>query len=72
MTFWRLGPDATGLVQMIQQALILPALMSSNRATVPPPTLRGRLSRGMSHKSSMNWRSASTSAERCPGRPGPM
>jgi hypothetical protein len=37
MTLARLATLATGLVQMIQQALIFPAAMSSNRAMVPFP-----------------------------------
>jgi hypothetical protein len=72
MTLRRLGALATGLVQMIQQALICPALICSNSATVPPPTWRGRLPGGICQRSSINARSASTSSERCPGRPGPM
>ncbi|MNW69708.1 hypothetical protein D3C74_487770 [compost metagenome] len=72
MTFLRLGTVATGLVQMIQQALILPAIMFSNMEMVPPLASARRAPWGISHSFSMKLRSASDTRERCPGRPGPM
>ncbi|MNC69097.1 hypothetical protein D3C75_1197540 [compost metagenome] len=72
MTFLRLGTVATGLVQMIQQALILPAIMLSNMEMVPPLASVRRVPWGISHSCSMKLRSASDTRERCPGRPGPM
>jgi hypothetical protein len=72
ITFLRLGTVATGLVQMIQQALILPACMSSNIATVPPPGPVRSVPGGISHNASMKARSLSTSTDRWPGKPGPM
>ncbi|MNC48839.1 hypothetical protein D3C75_979800 [compost metagenome] len=72
MTCWRFGTLATGLVQMIQHALMLPLRMAWNMATVPSPASARRLPAGICHSASMKRRSASTRAERWPGKPGPM
>jgi hypothetical protein len=68
----RFGMLATGLVQMIQHALMRPARMSSNIATAPAPSSARIVACGRPQRSSTKRRSASTRAERWPGRPGPM
>ncbi len=73
MTVRRLATEATGLVQMIQQALISPSAILRNISIVPLPTPSARrVPGGSSHSSSTNARSASTATDRCPGSPGPM
>ena len=73
MTVPRLATDATGFVQITQHALISPAAIRSNISTVPRPNPSARMVPGGSpHRCSTNARSASTSTDRCPGRPGPM
>ncbi len=73
ITVLRLATEATGLVQMIQQALISPSAIFRNISTVPLPTPSARRLSGASpHSSSTNARSSSTSTDRCPGSPGPM
>ncbi|MDQ0751984.1 hypothetical protein QF034_006215 [Streptomyces africanus] len=73
MTVRRLATEATGLVQMIQQALISPSAIFRNISTVPCPTPSARsVPGGSSHTSSTNARSSATSTDRCPGSPGPM
>ena len=41
-TVFRLATEATGLVQMIQHALISPSAMRENMSTVPVPTSRAQ------------------------------
>ncbi len=73
MTVRRLATEATGLVQMIQQALISPSAIFRNISTVPLPTPSARsVPGGSSHTSSAKARSSATSTDRCPGSPGPM
>lgn len=60
MTVLRLATDATGLVQMIQQALISPSAMRRNMSTVPVPAVSVRRVPGaMSQSSSTKARSSS-------------
>lgn len=73
MTVRRLATEATGLVQMIQQAFMSPSAIFRNISTVPCPTPSLRmLPPGSTHSSSTKARSSSTSTDRCPGSPGPM
>ena len=72
MTRDRLDTLAMGLVQMIQQALILPSAIWSNMSMVPVPTSLRRVPRGTSQVSSQKSRSASEITARWPGKPGPM
>ncbi len=73
MTVLRWATEATGLVQMIQQALISPSAILRNMSTVPSPAPSARIVPGGSpHSSSVKARSSATSADRWPGRPGPM
>ncbi len=72
MTVLRLATEATGLVQMIQQALTSPAAIRSNISTVPRPASVRSVPSGRFHSSSTKARSASTSTDRWPGSPGPM
>ncbi|CAM5598109.1 hypothetical protein SALBM311S_12419 [Streptomyces alboniger] len=73
MTVRRLATEVTGLVQMIQQALISPSAIFWNISTVPLPTPSPRkVPGGSPQTSSVNVRSSSTSTDRCPGSPGPM
>lgn len=65
ITVFRLATEATGLVQMIQQALISPSAIFWNISTVPLPTPSLRSDSGASpHSSSTNARSSSTSTDR--------
>ncbi len=73
MTVRRLATEATGLVQMIQQALISPSAMRRNMSTVPlPEPSARRVPGGTPHSSSVKARSSSDRADRWPGSPGPM
>lgn len=71
MTRARLATEATGLVPMIQQALICPAAIFSNISTVPRPVSARSVPRGTFQRSSTKARSSASSADRWPGRPGP-
>jgi hypothetical protein len=71
-TFARLATEATGLVQMIQHALIPPSAIRRNMSTVPWPASVRRVPDGTFHSRSVNSRSCATATERCPGSPGPM
>lgn len=65
MTVRRLPTEATGLVQMIQQALISPSAMRRNMSTVPLPEPSARRVPGaMPHSSSVKARSSSTRTDR--------
>ncbi len=64
ITVLRLPTEATGLVQMIQQALIRPAAICSNISTVPLPTSVRSVPPGSPQTRSVNSRSAGTSTER--------
>lgn len=73
MTVRRFATEATGLVQMIQQALIAPSAMCRNMSIVPMPAASVRSVPGaIPHSSSMKARSSSDCRARWPGRPGPM
>lgn len=73
MTVRRLATEATGLVQMIQQALISRSAILWNISTVPLPTPSARsVPGGSSHSCSTKSRSESTRTDRWPGSPGPM
>ncbi len=72
-TVRRLATEATGLVQMIQHALIAPSAMRRNMSTVPPPEPSVRRVPGsIPHSSSVKARSSSSRSDRWPGSPGPM
>ena len=60
MTVLRLATVATGLVQMIQHALMSPAAIRENMSMVPPPMSVRSEPCGIPHLSSTNSRSAST------------
>jgi hypothetical protein len=72
ITLARLATLATGLVQMIQQALIAPRAMSSNKAIVPCPVSARSVPGGRRQACSTNARSPAFSALRWPGSPAPM
>ncbi len=71
-TVLRLATVATGLLQMIQHALISPSAMRENMSMTPPLTSVRSAPPGRPHCSSTNSRSGADNTERCPGRPGPM
>ena len=72
MTVFRLATEATGLVQMIQQARISPSAMRRNMSMVPPPASVRMVPGGTPQMFSTKARSSSEITERWPGRPGPM
>ncbi|CAM5300395.1 hypothetical protein SMICM304S_05876 [Streptomyces microflavus] len=64
MAVRRLATEATGLVQMIQHALMSPAAICSNISTVPRPASVRSVPASTPHRSSMKARSSSTRTDR--------
>jgi hypothetical protein len=64
ITVRRLATEATGLVQMIQHALISPSAIRWNMSMVPVPTSVRRVPAGSPHSRSTNSRSLGSSTER--------